>query len=238
LSPALTAKIESSYRLATSEKTKNPVTIWAVVHRVPPDVMVRLATALHPGDNWLVHSLVALPTEMLVLPTATRKTSYTKVGDAWRPLPSQFYQGIDARLDLPILRAGRHHDVELLAELAQVPRASQPTWWERATTQGIAYARRLAPVPGWAAHFIDGDAEAQRIWAALTCLVQSLTYRPHADAKMAGTQVQWIGGLQFNGDATRDRRRLAYRAVGSALEHGNAMAADFALGAVAPWKRW
>jgi hypothetical protein len=108
-----------------------------------------------------------------------------------------------------------------------------------------ALARRYCAAPAWARVFVEGDRdEAARIWEALCCVIQSITFgRPNTDdvRRMAGAQVNWIGGLTFNGDASRARWRSAYLQAGFALEHGQATLADFTFnqtGKGAPWTRW
>jgi hypothetical protein len=240
------AKIEQSFSAATSPshaERGSSHSLWEVAGRIPPETFVRLVEN-SSGLGSVVPALVALPAEMLVLPAALDHRSYTKVGGSRLPRPSSFWPGIVENLNMAILRAGRHHDAALLAELAQVAKADQPGWLERALVSP-ALARRYYAAPAWARVFVEGDRdEAARIWEALCCVIQSITYgRPNTDdvRRMAGAQVNWIGGLTFNGDASRARWRSAYLQAGFALEHGQATLADFTFnqtGKGAPWTRW
>jgi hypothetical protein len=243
------AKIEQSFSAATSPshaKRGSSHSLWELAGRIPTETFMRFVENSSSLAG-VVPALVALPVAMLVLPAAADRRSYTGLHPGLLPRPSSFFPGIAATLDMTILRASRHHDVELLAALAQVPHSDQPVWLERALAKGVPYARRLAAAPAWARVFIEVEpAEAARIWEALCCVIQSITYdRPNADptalAQMTGAQVNWIGGLTFNADPTRTRWRSAFLQAGFALEHGQATLADFVFnqtGRGAPWTRW
>jgi hypothetical protein len=246
LEPKRQARIEKAYTLSQDEhhgvQAAGRRSYWELVARVSPEAFVRFVERADGSYAALGPVFIAMPDAMLELPAAPERASYTKVGDALVPRPSAFWPTIAATLDGAILRAGRHHDVELLGTLAQVPRANQPDFWKRAQTRDVTWARRLVAAPAWARIFIDGDqGEAAKMWRAVTSLVRTVTYIPGTDLRMAGRQVQWLAGELYDGDVARDHWRLAIWGIGHALEHGQATLEDFVYnqtGRNAPWTRW
>jgi hypothetical protein len=246
LPPKVRTKIEQSFSAATSPShvRRASRSLWDVAGRTTPEAFVRLIEKSRKLSA-VVAGVVALPAEMLVLPAAGGHRNYVKVCSDWFPRASAFWPSIISTLDMAIIRARRHHDAALLAELAGVAKSDQVGWFERALVSPVL-ARRYYAAPTWARPFIElAQREAMGIWEALTTLIHSIAYGrsepPVEVAKMTGRQLNWIAGLTFGNDPARVTWLSIYNAAGFALTSGQARLEDFVFnrtGKGTPWTRW
>lgn len=144
--------------------------VWQFRERLDPERFIALAAAVavRPRNKWCEY-LAGLPTvlfergvELAIAGTLTDALEQR------RPIPSQFYPGIDPSLDAWLLKEQRETDHELLEPLSRVDGwARQRAFVERYLTQGRAHAEATITIPDYKWLLVNGTEDDRQIWQFL-----------------------------------------------------------------------